>query len=91
MPRKKSDVEAGLQKKGFVLIEGDHHFFHYVNLEGKKTLIRTKTSHTPKMRDISDNLLSQMAKQCHVTKQDFLNLVDCPLDQKGFELKAFAK
>ncbi|MCY7272280.1 MAG: hypothetical protein LH702_00685 [Phormidesmis sp. CAN_BIN44] len=85
MQRKKSQVESALKGKGFEQIEGDHHFFVYVTLDGKRTTIRTKTSHTPKVKDISDNLLSLMAKQCHLSKNAFLNLVDCSLDQDGYE------
>lgn len=89
MPRKKTAVESALRKKGFEQVEGDHHYFAYVNLEGKRTNIRTKTSHTPKMKDIADNLLSQMAKQCSLSKRDFLDLVDCPLSRETFEEQVF--
>lgn len=85
MPRKKSKVEAGLKNKGFEQTEGDHHFFVYVTLDGKKTTAKTKTSHTPKMKDIPDNILGAMARQCHLTKQEFLNLVDCPLNREKYE------
>lgn len=85
MPRKKSKVKSSLRKKGFEQIEGDHHYFLYITHEGKRTTIRTKTSHTPKMKDIPDNLLAQMAKQCQVTKQEFVNLLDCSLDRAGYE------
>lgn len=85
MPRKKTKVEAGLKEKGFEQREGDHHFFTYVTIEGKKTTIKTKTSHTPKMKEIPDNLLGQMAKQCKLTKQEFLDLVDCPLSRCQYE------
>lgn len=91
MPRKKSQVESALKSKGFKQTEGDHHFFVYVTTEGKKTTVRTKTSHTPKMKDIPDNLLSQMARQCWLSKSDFLRLVDCPLDQEGYEKKLKAR
>lgn len=37
------------------------------------------------MKTISDNLLSQMAKQCHLTKNDFIDLIDCPLTQDKYE------
>ena len=87
MPRKKTTVEAGLRAKGFEQTEGDHHFFVYVTTGGKKTAIRTKTSHTPKMKEIPDNLLGQMAKQCKLNKQDFLNLIDCPLSTEQYESK----
>ena len=87
MPRKKTKVEAGLKTKGFQQSEGDHHFFVYVTTEGKKTAIRTKTSHTPKMKEIPDNLLGQMAKQCKLNKQSFLSLIDCPLSTEQYEAK----
>lgn len=89
MPRRKDDVEKSLLKKGFERREGDHHYFVYHNLAGKKTSIFTKTSHTPKMREIPDGLISQMAKQCKLNRSDFLNLVDCPLSREGYESKIF--
>lgn len=85
MPRNKSKVESALKSKGFEQAEGDHHFFVYVTLEGKKTTARTKTSHTPKMKDIPDSLLGAMARQCYLAKQQFLDLVDCPLGRKEYE------
>jgi len=85
MPRKKTKVESALRNKGFEQTEGDHHFFVYLTIEGKKTAVRTKTSHTPKMKDIPDNLLSQMAKQCKLSKDDFFRLLDCPLSREDYE------
>lgn len=87
MTRKKADVEAGLKAKGFEQKEGDHHFFVYITTGGLKTTVRTKTSHTLKMKDIPDNLLSQMARQCSLNKQDFLKLIDCPLSREKYEAK----
>jgi hypothetical protein len=85
MPRKKIDVESALKRKGFNQTEGDHHWFVYVTIEGEKTTSRTKTSHTQKMKDIPDNLLSQMARQCRLSKRDFLDLIDCPLSREAYE------
>ena len=85
MPRNKKSVEAALLAKGFQQDNNDHHFFVYFATDGRKTRARTKTSHTAKMKDIPENLLSQMAKQCKVTRAQFLNLVDCPLDRQGYE------
>lgn len=87
MPRKKTTVETSLTAKGFEQKEGDHHFFIYRTLAGKKTTAKTKTSHTPKMKEIPDNLLGQMAKQCKLTKRDFLDLIDCPLSREQYESK----
>jgi hypothetical protein len=45
---------------------------------------KTKTSHGSG-GDISDDLLARMAKQCGVTKGQFLKLVDCPLTRQEYE------
>jgi hypothetical protein len=85
MPRNKRDVESGLLAKGFILEDDHHHFFVYWTIDGRKTRARTKTSHTKKHKDIGDNLLSQMAQQCKVTRSQFLDLVDCPMDRTRYE------
>ena len=85
MPRERKSVEASLQAKGFARSEGDHHYFVYVTREGRKTLARTKTSHSPKTRDLADNLISKMARQCMLTRAEFLRLVDCPMDRDEYE------
>ncbi|MEH1775384.1 hypothetical protein [Nostoc sp.] len=78
-------MESALLSKGFQETQNDHHYFIYFTKDGKKTTAKTKTSHTKKMKDIPDNLLSQMAKQCHLTKPQFLDLVNCPLTQDKYE------
>jgi hypothetical protein len=84
LPRPKRDVESALLKKGFKQREGDHHQFIYFGLDGKKTPVVTKTSHTQSMKDIPDPLLSQMAKQCRLSKGELLSLVDCPLSRDDY-------
>jgi hypothetical protein len=83
--RDKRQIEAALEAKGFTRSEKDHSYFYYRTLEGKKTTARTKTSHTPKMKTIGDELLGKMARQCHLSKPQFLDLVDCPLNRQGYE------
>lgn len=85
MIRDKKEVEIALQKKGFRSREGDHHFYVYYTMTGLKSCILTKTSHTPKMKAIPDELLSKMAHQCKLTKKQFLELVDCPLERPAYE------
>ena len=85
MPRPRKKIEATLQSKGFEQAEGDHHYFVYITKGGLKTRSRTKTSHSPKVRDIADNLLGRMARQCLLTKAEFLQLIDCPMDRDGYE------
>ncbi len=86
MPKDKRKIEQALLKKGFENEEGDHHFFIYHTLQGKKSTIKTKTSHTPKMKELNDGILAQMAKQCRLNKQDFTNLIDCPLSREQYEV-----
>lgn len=88
MPRKQSDVERSLLAKGFRAKEGDHTYFNYYSRAGKKTAVFTKTSHGA--REIDDNLLSRMAKQCKLNNKDFGLLIDCPLDRDAYEAKLIA-
>jgi hypothetical protein len=85
MQRDARKIETSLQSKGFERFEGDHSYFLYRTATGKKTLAKTKTSHTPKMKSIGDELLARMAKQCFLTKPQFLELIDCPLDRNAYE------
>lgn len=84
MQLQKSKVESALKKKGFEQGEGDHHYFVYLTLDGKKTTIKTKTSHSKK-KNLDSYLVAQMAKQCQLDKTQFLRLVDCPLDRESYE------
>jgi len=85
MPRPKSKVEGALRQKGFVENQSHHHLFVFTRQDGRLTAIRTKTSHTPKMKEIGDGLLGQMAKQTGLDKRSFLELVDCPLSREAYE------
>ncbi len=85
MPRKQSDVEKSLALKGFKPANGDHNYFHYYSIAGKKTRVFTKTSHGS--REISDSLLGCMARQVKLTRGDFDRLIDCPLDRNTYEKK----
>lgn len=89
MTRERSDIEASLLKKGFKKDDSNHHYYIYWNLNGKKTIRKTMMSHGSSYKTIGDSLLAQMAKQTGLTKQKFLELVDCPLDQAGYERIAF--
>ena len=84
MPKDKREVESSLEAKGFQRGEGDHHYFIYWSLGGKKTMAKTKTTHGSD-RDLSDELLSLMARLGGLTKQEFVKLVDCPLQRGEYE------
>ena len=84
MPKEKNEVEAGLKTKGFRCDGGEHRYFVYWSLSGKKSMAKTKTSHGSE-KDIHDELLSRMAQQCGLTKKQFVDLIDCPLQRKPYE------
>lgn len=89
MTRDRADIDAALQRKGFVHEDGDHHYYVYHNMAGKKTIRKTKMSRGSSYRTIGDPLIAQMARQVGLTKLSFLELVDCTLDQSGYEKIAF--
>ena len=45
MPSKHAAIEHGLKNKGFVVADSHHHYFIYYSIDGKKTTVKTKTSH----------------------------------------------
>lgn len=78
--RKGRDIDAALCKKGFSReTDGDHVCYALVG-----TNVRTKISHGMKGHDIGPELLGVMARQLHLTARQFLNLIDCPLDEAGY-------
>lgn len=87
MPRKRDDMLANLVRKGFERAEtGDHHQLFYLTMsDGKRTRLPTKISRSSSHRDVSDNNLSNMARQVGLTSKQFLALVDCPLSREQFE------
>lgn len=72
-----------LKKKGFIdstTKSIDHkrvEFFH-----NGKYVLSTKVSHGNK--DIDNYLIKQMSVQCHLDKNDFMDLVKCPLSKEDF-------
>lgn len=83
MPRDRKKVKAALLKKGFKEYENDHSYFVYYTLAGKKTIVKTKVSHSGK--DIPKVIIGYMAKQCKMSVQEFHQLVDCTLTQHAYE------
>ena len=82
--RKRQVVEERLVQKGFTLVPSKDHRY-YVFVFENRTVARTKVSLGTKYKDLSDDLISAMARQCHLPKSEFLDLVDCPMTQRGYE------
>lgn len=80
---KAKDIRRNLSKKGFEEDDKkDHIWLNYISPDGKKTTIRTKLSHGKS--DIGDPLIAKMAKQVHLSKSDFLELVSCTLSGENY-------
>ena len=78
--RKGRDIDSALRRKGFYCeTDCDHLWYTFIDSD-----VKTKTSHGMKGRDIGPELLGLMARQLHLTKKQFLELIDCPLDEKGY-------
>lgn len=78
----KSDkIIKSLKSKGFTQESGDHVYLEF-HFEGK-FILQTKVSHGA-THDIGKNLLSVMSKQCQLTKNQFLDLVNCPLSAQEY-------
>lgn len=66
-----------IEKKGFMRDDGHHNMFWYY-LNGKKTSIRTRTSHGE--NEFNDGLMSERRKQIGLaSKQQMIDLIECPL------------
>ena len=59
----------------------DHKYleFHY----NGKMILYTKLSHGSK-KDLNNFLIKQMSTQCKLSKQDFADLVNCPLSAEKY-------
>jgi hypothetical protein len=82
--RDRKQIEAALCKKGFLPdIRRDHRYYYFF-VDGKY-ILKTKVSHGTQYKNIADTLISQMARQCHLTNSEFIDLVDCTLSQEQYE------
>ena len=88
----KVQVISALQSKGFREEPGARNHRYFVYYDGdRKTRIKTKTSHSPKVRTLDNSLVKKMADQCHVTKEEFVQLVRCPLTAEKYRLVLLTK
>jgi hypothetical protein len=85
MSRERHLVDKYLEIKGFNRNTDSHHIsFVYETADGKRTSVRTRISHG-RDRVLSDTLMGMMARQCKLTRQQFNDLVDCPMDRSKYE------
>lgn len=80
--RKVKEVSSRLCGKGFVKNDRSDHCRFLLYVDGRKTRIRTMISHGE--REIGEELIHRMAAQLKLSKDEFLDLVDCRLDGEEY-------
>jgi hypothetical protein len=78
---KTKDIRKALTGKGFRIVES-HHEMLWFFVQGKKTSIRTRLSHSSE--EYGDNLLGQIAKQLKLRRTDLDRLIECPLTEEEY-------
>ncbi|MGL6224995.1 MAG: hypothetical protein ACRC10_00020 [Thermoguttaceae bacterium] len=83
--RQGRDIDAALQRKGFLRKgHGDHIRYYYPLQTGASSTVMTKMSHGMLGQTLSVVLIAKMAQQCRLTKSQFLALIDCSLDADSY-------
>ena len=85
--RSNREIHGALSKKGFhVEKDNDHVRYYHLDSQGKETGIKTKISHGALGATVSLKLISKMARQLHLTKSQFLALIDCPISEEDYRI-----
>ena len=78
-------IDTALTSKGFEkTTDADHVRYYLYDRQAGTTLAQTKMSHGVFGQTIGAPLIAQMARQLRLTKNQFLDLIDCPLDEEGY-------
>ena len=75
------EVAGALLRKGFQKDKTHHHMFWLV-VNGKRTSIRTRYSHSD--REIDEGRIRQMSQQMKLSKRQFSDFVDCRLSGEEY-------
>ncbi len=75
------DIDTALCKKGFRRTMSGKHIQYFFKDAPR---IRTMISHGMGGAPLSADLISRMARQLHLTKSQFLDLIDCLLSEEGY-------
>lgn len=85
MPRARAEIASALRKKGFEERKGsrDHDYYFFVDA-GLIQAVYTKLSRGRSFKTIDDSLLGRICRQLQLSRRQFDDLVDCPLDRDGY-------
>ena len=85
--RERSAIVSALTGKGFsqksVKRRSGHDFF-YFQADGLKRAIGTKISRGSSYKIYDSGLLGKMCRQLCISKDELLELIDCPLDREDY-------
>ena len=82
MTKKVREIEAALSKKGFRQ-DATHHLYWHFFLDGKKTTVNTFFSHGA--TEIYGGRINQQARQLNLSKKQFLEFIECRLDEAAYQ------
>ena len=77
-------VDSALRKKGFSRSVDSDHLVYRLFGSNEELFARTKISHGMLGSTLNADLISKMAHQLHLTKKEFLDLIDCPMDEEQY-------
>ena len=81
--RKGREIDSALRKKGFRCDrDGKHIWYYFTGIP--KTGIKVMVSHGMMGKTVGAGLIGNMAGQLCLSKEQFLDLIDCTLDADGY-------
>ena len=83
----KRQIKKGLVKKGFTLFRSNKHLhYRYFLDQSKGTHVQTHLSHGGDGKDVGEDLIAKMARQCRISANNFRGLIDCTVSEEQFRL-----
>lgn len=80
---KDKKVKQSLVKKGFQETRKTKHLFYFLyDDNGKRTSVNTHFSNNA--QEINDGLINKMCRETHLNKQQFCDLINCPLSRDDY-------
>ena len=78
-------AKNALVKKGFQLRETKTHTMFTFYLGEKITVAQTRMSRGSNNKDIGDYLIGEMSRDCHLSKNKFIDLINCSVSKDDYE------